>query len=266
MNSDGLLLSVRGLRKAFDGIHAVDGASFDVKEGWIASLIGPNGAGKTTAFNCIAGLYRSDGGTVTFGGRRIDGMGAHRVARAGLVRTFQQPRALLRMSVLENLMLAAPHQPGEHLWRAVLTPRSARRREREIRERAKELLSVVQLESHATQYAGALSGGQRKLLEFARALMAEPRMILLDEPMAGVNPSLGVQLLEHMREARGERKITFLMVEHDLAAVMAVSDWVLVMSEGRVIAEGPPEMVSRDETVINAYLGTYDDQPGAVPA
>ncbi|MHB1467555.1 MAG: ABC transporter ATP-binding protein [Solirubrobacteraceae bacterium] len=265
MTDADVVLEVRDLKKSFGGLRAVESASFDVDTASITSLIGPNGAGKTTAFNCIAGFYRADGGTVTFRGRRIDRLASHRVARAGLVRTFQHARALVRMSVLDNLLLAAPSQPGERLWRAFLTPRRVRLRERQVRARARELLEVVQLERHSDAYAGSLSGGQRKLLEFARALMAEPAMILLDEPMAGVNPSLGAQLLEHMRRVRAERGVTFLMVEHDLGAVMSVSDRVLVMSEGRVIAEGRPEQISRDQAVIDAYLGTEIEE-GPVPA
>jgi branched-chain amino acid transport system ATP-binding protein len=168
------------------------------------------------------------------------------------------------MSVLENMMLAADKQPGEHLWRAIVAPRRSRRRERIVRERAMELLTRVRLDPLAADYAGTLSGGQRKLLEFARALIPEPAMVMLDEPMAGVNPTLGLELLEHMQTLRASGT-TFLLVEHDLEAVMMVSDRVLVMSAGKVIASGTPEDVRRNPEVVDAYLGTYHETTGPGP-
>lgn len=251
------LLRLDDVVKRFGGLAAVDGASFDVEERSITALIGPNGAGKTTLFNVASGFARPDRGSVRLGDARIDGRPPHAVNRLGLVRTFQTPRALTRMSVLENMLLAAPDQPGERLWQLVATPRAARRREREIEEQAVELLRLVRLDGHAGDYAGTLSGGQRKLLEFARALMTSPRIVLLDEPMAGVNPTLALQLLEHVRALREERGLTFLLIDHDLEAVMSVSDRVVVMSEGRVIAAGSPDDVQADPLVVDAYLGTH---------
>jgi neutral amino acid transport system ATP-binding protein len=251
------LLRVDDLVKRFGGLAAVAGASLEVESGSITALIGPNGAGKTTLFNVASGFLRADRGTVLLGGERIDGRPPHVVSRRGLVRTFQTPKALTRMSVLDNVLLAAPRHPGEVLWRLVATPRAARRCERAARERARDLLRLVRLDGLADDYAGTLSGGQRKLLEFARALMTEPRIVLLDEPMAGINPTLALQLLEHMRGLREREGLTFLLIDHDLEVVMSVSDRVLVMSEGRVIAAGTPAEVRADPLVVDAYLGTH---------
>jgi neutral amino acid transport system ATP-binding protein len=246
-------LRVHDVVRAFDGVRAVDGASLDVEPGSITGLIGPNGAGKSTLFHCISGFLRPQSGRVLLDGKRIDGRAPYRIARAGLIRTFQTPRALTRMTVLENVMLAAPHHRGERLGGS-LAPR-ARRREREVTVRAAELLELVRLDGHSDALAGTLSGGQRKLLELVRALMAEPRILLLDEPMAGVSPTLRVELLEHILALRERDGITLLIVEHDLDFVMRASDRVIVMNDGRVIADGSPDEVRADERVIDAYLG-----------
>ena len=256
MSERDVILQVDGVFKHFGGLAAVAGASFDVERGSITALIGPNGAGKTTLFHVVSGFYRPERGEVRFDGRRIDGSPPHRITRLGLVRTFQITKALTRMTVLENMMVAAPRQPGERLWRLVATPYAARRRELEVREQAVNLLALVGLERLADDYAGVLSGGQRKLLEFARALMTEPTMVMLDEPMAGVNPSLGLRLLDHMQALRQERGTTFLLIEHDMEVVMTVSERVVVMNGGYVIADGSPDEVRRDEAVIDAYLGS----------
>jgi branched-chain amino acid transport system ATP-binding protein len=249
------ILQIEGLVKHFGGIAAVNGAAFDVEQNSVTALIGPNGAGKTTLFNVITGFYRADRGSVLFQGRQIMRRPPHVIARLGMVRTFQITKALAKMPVIDNMMLAAPAQPGEHLYNLVLRPAAARAREREVRAHAEELLEVFQLGKLANEYAGVLSGGQRKLLEFARALMTEPSMLLLDEPMAGINPTLGARLLEHMHQLRSERGMTFLFIEHDMEVVMGQSDKVVVMAEGRVIAQGPPETVRSDPHVIDAYLG-----------
>jgi neutral amino acid transport system ATP-binding protein len=243
------LLDVREVAHAFGGVRAVDGATFDVEAGSITGLIGPNGAGKSTLFNCISGFLRPRSGRVSMDGRRIDRLPPHRIARAGLVRTFQTPRALIRMTVAENVMLATPRHPGERLGRL------GRSREREAAARAAELLALVGLDGHAQALAGTLSGGQRKLLDLIRALMAEPRLLLLDEPMAGVNPTTRVQLLQHIRDLRDRDGITLLIVEHDLDFIMGASDRVIVMNDGRVIADGTPDEVRGDERVVDAYLG-----------
>jgi branched-chain amino acid transport system ATP-binding protein len=249
------LLEIDGLVRRFGGIRAVDDASFTVDEASITSLIGPNGAGKSTLFNVVSGFLRPDAGRVLLAGRQIHGRPPHAIARAGLVRTFQTPRSLMRMTVRENVLLAAAGHPGERLPETILRPRRARRREQSARARSDELLALVRLDRHADALASTLSGGQRKLLDFARALMAGPRLLLLDEPMAAVNPTLRVQLLEHVLDLREREGMTFLLVEHDLELVMRASDTVVVMNEGRVIASGPPVAVRNDARVVDAYLG-----------
>ena len=249
------LLEVRDVARSFGGVRAVDGASLDVEAGSITSLIGPNGAGKSTLFNIVSGFLRADAGTVVFEGRRIDRLPPHRIARSGLVRTFQTARALARLTVLDNVVLAAPRQPGERLLRNVVGAGATRRREREAHARAHELLGLVRLDRHANELAATLSGGERKLLDFARTLMTEPRLVLLDEPMAGVNPVLRGDLLEHVVSLRESHGVTVLLVEHDLEVVMGISDRVVVMSNGAVIASGPPDGVRSDARVVDAYLG-----------
>ena len=250
-----MLLEVDAIAKSFGGVAAVDDATFGVEAGSITALIGPNGAGKTTVFNLVSGFMKPDRGRISFAGRRIEGLSGDRVARGGLVRIFQTARALTRMTVLENMMLAAKRQPGERLGAAWLIPRSVTRREAQVRRQAEECLKLVRLAHLRDEYAGNLSGGQRKLLELGRALMVEPRMILLDEPMAGVAPVLRDQLLDHIAYLRSVRGVTVLVIEHDMEVVMSISERVIVMDEGRVIADGPPEAIQTDERVIEAYLG-----------
>ena len=253
-------LVIRDVYKSFGGIHAVNGATFSVREGSITALIGPNGAGKTTLFNLVTGFYKPDAGAITYDGRSIFRKPPYKVARRGMVRTFQITKALAAMPVIDNMLLATSNHPGEHLPTLFGRPLASRAREKDALERADELLETFNLQAKKDDYAGTLSGGQRKLLELARALMTQPSMVLLDEPMAGINPSLGRRLLEHMERLRTEQGVTFLFVEHDMDVVMNHSDQVVVMALGKVIAQGPPEQVRNDQKVIDAYLGMDEAQ------
>jgi branched-chain amino acid transport system ATP-binding protein len=255
--SSAPLLEVHDVVRTFGGLHAVDHASFTVGRGSITALIGPNGAGKTTLFHIIAGFLSADSGNVVYAGRPILGKPAHTIASMRIVRTFQQTRTLTAMTVLDNMLLAGSHQPGERLGGSVIRPLATRRRERELKTRALDLLAQFELAQKASDYAGTLSGGQRKLLELARALMIEPRLMLLDEPMAGINPTLGVRLMEHIQRLRRDHDMTFLFVEHDMDVVMNHADHVVVMASGRVIAADAPHVVRDDPGVIDAYLGTH---------
>ena len=251
----GPVLEIRDVYKAFGGIHAVNGATFSVRDRSITALIGPNGAGKTTLFNLVTGFYKPDSGAISYRGRSIFRKPPHRIAHLGMVRTFQITKALSAMTVMDNMLLAGPRQPGENLATLLGRPAATRSREREVEEHARDLLETFNLQAKADDYAGTLSGGQRKLLELARALMTEPSMVLLDEPMAGINPTLGRRLLEHMERLRTEQGVTFLFVEHDMEVVMQHSDEVVVMAQGQVIAQGAPKEVRADQKVIDAYLG-----------
>jgi branched-chain amino acid transport system ATP-binding protein len=253
---DRPLLRVRDLRKRFGGITAVDGVSFEVTSGTMTGLIGPNGAGKSTTFDLVTGIQRPDGGQVHFDGTDVTGARPNVVANRGLVRTFQIARELRQMTVLENVMLAPRGQRGETLWRAVLpgARSGVERQERELRERAWETLEFFEIDHLAEEYAGTLSGGQRKLLEMARVLMTDPQMVLLDEPLAGVNPSLEEKLLARLHDLRDEG-YTFLLVEHDMDVIMNHCDPLIVMHQGQVLVTGSPERVRNDERVLEAYLG-----------
>jgi branched-chain amino acid transport system ATP-binding protein len=253
----GLPLRIENLHKQFGGITAVDGASFSVEEASLTGLIGPNGAGKSTTFNLITGVHTPDRGKVYFQGEEITGYQPHAVAQRGLVRTFQIARELEQMTVLENMLLAPGGQTGESITRSVVPGLRSQvaKEERALRNEAWETLEFFEIEHLADEYAGNLSGGQRKLLELARALMTDPEVMLLDEAFAGVNPTLEAKLLDRIHELREQDDLTFLLVEHDMDLIMDNCDHVIVMHQGQVLDEGPPEQIRNNEEVIEAYLG-----------
>ena len=248
------LLAVDRLTKRFGSLRAVDGVEFTVEAGAIDGLIGPNGAGKTTLFNTVAGLLSPDEGSVRLDGQRIDGLAPHRVFAAGLARTFQIPRPFPEMTVLENVMLVPRNQAGERFWNNWLAPATVRREELRNRERAREVISFCGLEAVMGDLARTLSGGQLKLLELARALIAEPRIILLDEPAAGVNPVLMETLVEKIL-ALNARGHAFLIIEHNMDLVMSICRRIMVMAQGRLIYSGSAEGARCDAAVLDAYLG-----------
>ena len=249
------ILHAVGIQRHFGGIRAVDVEQLDIQRGSITALIGPNGAGKTTLFNVLTGFDPPDAGEWHFDGKNISKIGAHKMATRGMVRTFQLTKSLTKLSVIENMKLGAIDQVGESWWNA-LFPLRWKTQETLIEQQADELLSRFTLGHMRNEYAGTLSGGQRKLLEMARALMTKPNLVMLDEPMAGVNPALKQSLNDHIRGLRDEG-MTVLFIEHDMDMVHDLSDWVVVMSEGRIIAEGTPEQISENDSVIEAYLGAH---------
>ena len=253
------ILVANDVRRSFGGLVAVDVDHLEVQRGAITALIGPNGAGKTTLFNLLTGFDKPDSGRWTFDGRDVASVPAYKVARLGMVRTFQLTKSLALLSVIENMKLGAIGQRGEHLFTGLVRP-IWRRQEREIEARAEDLLARFNLAHMRDEFAGSLSGGQRKLLEMARALMVQPALVMLDEPMAGVNPALTQSLLHHIKDLRSEG-MTVVFVEHDMDVVYDISDWVVVLAEGRVIAEGPPDSIGTNPLVIDAYLGRHHDAP-----
>ncbi|WP_432478686.1 ABC transporter ATP-binding protein [Nocardioides sp. GXQ0305] len=244
--------------RQFGGLTAVDVQHVEIQRGVITALIGPNGAGKTTFFNLLTGFDRPDTGTWSFNGRGLNRVPAYKVARMGMVRTFQLTKVLAKLTVIENMRVGATGQRGESLMSAMFAP-LWRHQETANTEKADALLERFLLIKKREDFAGSLSGGQRKLLEMARALMADPELVMLDEPMAGVNPALKQSLLGHVKSLRDEGR-TVLFVEHDMDMVRDISDWVIVMAQGQIVAEGPPDSVMSDQRVIDAYLGSHHGQ------
>jgi branched-chain amino acid transport system ATP-binding protein len=249
------LLEVRALTRSFYGVHSLKGVDLDVEAGTITGLIGPNGAGKTTLFNCVSGLIPPESGRVVFDGHDITGQTPHRITQRGLVRTFQIARGFPRLSVIENLMLYGARQPGETLWKSIARPAAVGRREGELRERAAAIVRRLNLGRVANDPAAALSGGQKKLLEIGRALMTDPRLILLDEPIAGVNPTLVNEIAAHLESLAGEDGLTFLVIEHNMDMIARLCRPVVVMTEGRRLAHGTFAQVASDPRVQAAYMG-----------
>ncbi len=249
------LLSVRDMRKAYRGVTALDGVSIEVAPGSITGLIGPNGSGKSTLFDCITGFQARDAGTVEFEGRDIGRLAPQRIARLGVRRTFQQLRVFPELTVRENLLVAAQSAPGFSYLSEILRAPAVRAHEAAARERAAQIIGEIKLQKVADDYAASLSYGQKKLTELGMALMTEPRLLMLDEPMAGVNPTLVDGLKNELLRVR-ERGIALLIVEHNLKLVFEICDWIHVLDQGRLLAAGKPQDIAKDERVLQAYLGT----------
>ena len=255
IGSDAPIITATGVVKSFGGLRAVDVDKLEIRRNKITALIGPNGAGKTTFFNLLTGFDQVDSGEITLNGAIITGTPPHRLAAKGMVRTFQLTKALAKLSTLENMKLGALQQRGEKFWQALI-PGLWSRQEREIEARAEAILQRFNLTHMRDEYAGTMSGGQRKLLEMARALMTDPRVVMLDEPMAGVNPALAQSLLELIKLLPAEGR-TVIFVEHNMDVVQEISDWVVVMAEGRIIAQGTPAEIKKNKAVVDAYLGAH---------
>lgn len=251
------IMVIDGVTRRFGGLTAVDVDHLEIPRNAITALIGPNGAGKTTLFNLLCGFDKPNSGTWSYDGKSLAGIPAFKVARMGQVRTFQLTKALSLLTVLENMKLGAPNQKGEHFWKAFV-PKLWKGQESANEEKARGLLARFKLDAKEKDFAASLSGGQRKLLEMARALMSDPNLVMLDEPMAGVNPALTQSLLDHILDLK-DLGVTVLFVEHDMHMVRHIADWVVVMAEGKVVAEGPPDTVMEDKAVIDAYLGSHQD-------
>ena len=250
------ILVVDEVTRRFGGLTAVAVEHLEIQRGAITALIGPNGAGKTTFFNLLTSFDKQDTGRIVFDGDDISAIQPYKLAKRGMVRTFQLTKALSRMTVIDNMKLGAQGQVGENFWKALLPIWGTQ--EDEIERRADALLDRFNLSHMRDEFAGTMSGGQRKLVEMARALMTEPRIVMLDEPMAGVNPALTQSLLGHVKGLRAEGR-TVIFVEHDMDVVQDISDWVVVMAEGAIIAEGTPDDIAANQDVIDAYLGSHTD-------
>ncbi len=249
------MMSIRGITKSFGGIRAVDEASFDIGKGTITALIGTNGAGKTTLFNIVAGFIKPDAGRVVLNGQDVTGLPAHHLFKRGLMRTFQIPAAFERMSLIDNLMVVPAGQSGENVLRTWFLWGRVTIEEKQVRDKAKEVLDFLGLTHVAGEYAGNLSGGQKKLLELGRTMMSNPDIVLLDEPGAGVNPTLMVKLADDIRRLNEERGYTFCIIDHDMDLVSKLCHPIIVMAEGAVLAQGSMDDIRQNQEVLDAYLG-----------
>lgn len=249
------MLRVEGLNKQFGGLQAVRDCSFEIAEGSITGLIGPNGAGKTTTFNMIAGELAPTSGRIIFQGEDIAGLPTHQMFHRGIVRTFQIPHEFAKMTVLENLMVVPPGQPGEHIFNNWIKPKAVKAREEEVREKAENALEFLSIAHLRDERAGNLSGGQKKLLELGRTMMTDAKLVLLDEPGAGVNPTLVLKIIDMISQLKAERGYTFCIIEHDMDLIASLCDPVIVLAEGTVLTEGSMEEVRSNPEVLDAYLG-----------
>ncbi len=253
------MLKVENLNKSFGGLQAVRDCTFEIAEGTITGLIGPNGAGKTTTFNMIAGEMAPTSGRIVFQGEDIAGLPTHQMFHRGIVRTFQIPHEFAKMTVLENLMVVPPNQPGEHIFNNWLSVASVRRREREVQKKAEDALEFLSLTHLRDERAGNLSGGQKKLLELGRTMMTDAKLVLLDEPGAGVNPTLLLKIREMIAQLREDRGYTFCVIEHDMDLIASLCNPVIVLAEGTVLTEGTMKDVRSNPEVLDAYLGGGED-------
>ncbi len=249
------MLAIKNLKKNFGSLKALDGVSLEVEDDCIVGLIGPNGSGKTTLFNVVSGFYPKDGGEIYFKEERIDGLPPHKIAHKGICRTFQISKAPEKMTVLENMMLAAKSQIGENPFTAVFRRMQVNRSEKANFERALELLDMLQLAPLKNEYAGDLSGGQKKLLSLGRVFMLEPELIMLDEPTAGVNPTLTMQLMQVIKKLQKKEHKSVFIIEHSMKVISDVCEKVFVLNFGQILAQGTPAEIQRDDQVLKAYLG-----------
>jgi branched-chain amino acid transport system ATP-binding protein len=248
------LLRIKEVSKHFGGVYAVNGVSLDLDHGGVCGLVGPNGSGKTTLFSIILGLHRPDQGEIYFNGKCINNLAPHQIYDLGLVHAFQIPRLFHDLNVLDNMLVAARDQQGDGLFNSLFRRRRWREQEKGLIEEAMNLLELVELDEHAFSPAGELSGGQRKLLEVARGLMAKPRLLLLDEPAAGINPVLGKTMFEKLRDF-SHNGTAFFVVEHRLEILFEYASWVYVMDKGQIVIAGEPQAIIDDPSFYAIYLG-----------